>query len=552
MPAKKPIFYDPNRKRWRRLRRTLDIAGVSITIIIAVFAWTLVRGGQLPGLVLPESRRPYRPIVGKEHLKNLRPNKHRKTQKAASSVVLNTDEGIRAAFYVNWDSASYSSLKEYAHQIDLLFPEWLHVTTPDGKLKGITPANQLFDVINPEGKAQSVDDKVMPLLKAEKAATEVFPLVNNYDPASGVWLANIGDFLNNPQARLTFRDQLVAFLDSGKFSGVSIDFEEIPPNAQPGLNALITELDQALRPAKRVYINVPVDDDDFNYKFLAAHTDGLILMAYDQHESESAPGPVAAQDWFVANLRKALHQVPKEKIICAIGSYGYDWTTRPAKKGAKPTVSNVTNVSVQEAWLTSHDSESPILFDPDSLNPHYAYEDEDNQRHDVWFLDGVTAFNQMGAARELGVNTFALWRLGSEDRSLWNIWDQPSTTNPSKLDDLPPGQDVDYEGSGEIIRVTGTPHDGVRSIVEDPKSRLITNEKIPAAPTPYQVTQYGLTKKQVALTFDDGPDPRWTPKMLDILKEKNVKATFFLIGDVAEKNVGLMQRIYREGHEIGN
>ena len=46
-------------------------------------------------------------------------------------------------------------------------------------------------------------------------------------------------------------------------------------------------------------------------------------------------------------------------------------------------------------------------------------------RHDVWFLDGVTALNQMRAAHALGIDTFALWRLGSEDRSLWAVWDTP-------------------------------------------------------------------------------------------------------------------------------
>src|SRR5439155_1598741 len=57
---------------------------------------------------------------------------------------------------------------------------------------------------------------------------------------------------------------------------------------------------------------------------------------------------------------------------------------------------------------------------------------------------------------------------------------------------------------------------------------------------------------QVASTFDDGPDPRWTPKILDILKTANAKAAFFLVGVNAEKYPGLVRRIVNEGHEIGN
>jgi acyl-phosphate glycerol 3-phosphate acyltransferase len=58
--------------------------------------------------------------------------------------------------------------------------------------------------------------------------------------------------------------------------------------------------------------------------------------------------------------------------------------------------------------------------------------------------------------------------------------------------------------------------------------------------------------KVVALTFDDGPDPEFTPEILDLLKQNDVKATFFLVGTHAEKYPGLVKRIIAEGHEIGN
>ena len=66
------------------------------------------------------------------------------------------------------------------------------------------------------------------------------------------------------------------------------------------------------------------------------------------------------------------------------------------------------------------------------------------------------------------------------------------------------------------------------------------------------MAQYGAKPKAVAITFDDGPDPSFTPKVLDVLKAKGVKATFFLIGAQAQKEPGITRRVYREGHEIGN
>jgi peptidoglycan/xylan/chitin deacetylase (PgdA/CDA1 family) len=59
-------------------------------------------------------------------------------------------------------------------------------------------------------------------------------------------------------------------------------------------------------------------------------------------------------------------------------------------------------------------------------------------------------------------------------------------------------------------------------------------------------------KRQVALTFDDGPDLVYTPQVLDVLKKHNVKATFFLIGNRAAKHPEMVKRIIREGHVIGN
>lgn len=57
---------------------------------------------------------------------------------------------------------------------------------------------------------------------------------------------------------------------------------------------------------------------------------------------------------------------------------------------------------------------------------------------------------------------------------------------------------------------------------------------------------------EIALTFDDGPSAAWTPALLDGLKERGVKATFFLIGENADKNPEIVKRMAEEGHLIGN
>ncbi|HUI83165.1 MAG TPA: glycosyltransferase [Candidatus Binatia bacterium] len=537
------------------MRLILDSSVIVVTLLVILFVVSVLRGSSVPGVALPEVKKPYRAL--KESQKRKPPrrlNTHRKTKRPASQVALNSDEGIRGAFYVQWDAASFASLKEYYPQIDLLFPEWMHVLTADGRLQAVTELNTLYDVMDEKGKPRPIDDKVMAFLKAEKAQTEVLPLVNNFDPVSNQWNPELtAKFLADPAARQRFRNELMTFLATDQYKGLTLDIESFPDSSRDDFHALVQELDgDLLTRGLKLYIAVPVNDKSFDYAGMAKISDGLILMNYDQHYPGGEPGSVAGQDWFVRNLQDALKVIPKDKIICAVANYGYDWAMKKGQKKGTPPEDNHT-VTAQEAWSEAADAETDINFDDDAMNPHFAYLDG-NVRHDVWYLDGVTALNQMRAAHALGIDTFALWRLGSEDRSLWAVWDKPfEAAATSKLATVPPGQDVDIEGQGEILRIQSRPGAGERRISVDPDTHLVSDEIFQILPSPYVVSMYGGTpQKRVAITFDDGPDPEWTPKILDVLKQKGVKATFFLIGAEAEKYPGLTKRIYNEGHEIGN
>lgn len=74
----------------------------------------------------------------------------------------------------------------------------------------------------------------------------------------------------------------------------------------------------------------------------------------------------------------------------------------------------------------------------------------------------------------------------------------------------------------------------------------------PPAGARISYSQVNITQPVVAMTFDDGPHPSLTPKLLDILKERNIKCTFFLIGQNVKMYPKIVQRIIAEGHEIGN
>ncbi|WP_379126982.1 polysaccharide deacetylase family protein [Paenibacillus sp. sgz500958] len=69
---------------------------------------------------------------------------------------------------------------------------------------------------------------------------------------------------------------------------------------------------------------------------------------------------------------------------------------------------------------------------------------------------------------------------------------------------------------------------------------------------PDTIKTQGPRVRSIALTFDDVPDPRFTPQLLDVLRRYHVKATFFVVGSRAEKHPGLVRRMIREGHAVGN
>jgi spore germination protein YaaH len=93
-----------------------------------------------------------------------------------------------------------------------------------------------------------------------------------------------------------------------------------------------------------------VRNSGFEYATLASLADGVIVMAYDEHWATGEPGPVASQSWFMNIVGQRMHEIPPEKLIIAIGNYGYDWAPgMPAKE-----------LTFEDAVLTAKESEGDI------------------------------------------------------------------------------------------------------------------------------------------------------------------------------------------------
>src|SRR6185503_17798543 len=174
------IFFDPQRTRWKRLRRILDVTAVIFSLVLAGFIFNVLRSQHLPELLFPTQKHTYRALQQNraQFSHNGRPQHlaRRKTNRKPSEIPFNADEGLRAAYYIPDDAASYSSLKEHVHQIDLLFPQWLHIDGTSTVLEGTTQDGFEFPVF--QGSAVHDPDennKVKRVIQQTHEDTEIFP-----------------------------------------------------------------------------------------------------------------------------------------------------------------------------------------------------------------------------------------------------------------------------------------------------------------------------------------------------------------------------------------
>lgn len=539
MVKRKPIFYDEERRRWRRTRRVLEISGILFTLLIVTFFVNILRRPHLPELLLPSRSPLYRPVADSHTRRSLAKPKHavvrrtRLRKVAAIGDIPEQYDPLRAAFYVNWDSNSLASLELHYHDIDLLIPEELHAATADGSL------------------AVDRDPKLDAFLKSINIELPQMPLVNNYDGRD--WqIEPMAKMLASSAARQRLTAALADYASSHKSAGIAVDFENVPDEAQKNFTEFVRELGLALHADRlKLMVALPAADWTYDYKSIALYSDAIILMNYDFHWPQSAPGPIVSQDWYLKNLNAIIKMVPPQKIVMGIANYAYDWPTA-TKKDPHPVADPL---SFQSACVRALESDAQIQFDSASLSPFYNYEDENNNVHNVWMLDALTAYNELRAADRAHLYGDALWRFGSEDPSIWDIWDAAHTTPQSRdaLTTIPPGYDLILENAGDLWRITAEPQSGSRTFQYDAANDVFTDESITKFPLAWRIDRMGgPNPKLLALTFDDGPDSAWTPQILHILEEKHVPASFFVIGVEADRYPNIVKREYADGDEIGN
>ena len=523
------VFHDPSGRRARRANLGVGLLISLAALVVAGFFVTLAFAPRLPTLTLKDPQ-----VLQALHVETA----HRLTRSTGWRRIPRpgkTASGGRArplsvGFYVSWDEDSRTSLRRHINDLDVVAPQWLVLDGSLGRVK-VT-----FD---PQAEA---------IFASAKTPPSVLPMVHNWvNNASNGPMADA--LIVYPAARKALISNLVVLARQHGWAGYVFDLENLSPAGLAAYPTLLAEARAALRPLGReVWVSAPFADDSWPLKRFEAVTDTVVLMAYDQHWSGGDPGPPAGQDWFEETMARDMGQLDPRHTVISLGAYGYDWTAKDAQGPA-----SAETVTFDDATQRAHDSDASVNLDDDALNPTFAYVDDNGRHHTVWFLDAATVFDEVkvsDAYRPLG---YALWRMGGEDQAAWAFFRQPyGSIRPVGMEVIAPSIGVDFEGTGEVLHVDDRPKAGLRSIEIDPDTGLISGENYKVMPTAYVIERYGAHPGWVALTFDDGPDGRWTPKILDTLRAKGAHATFFVIGQNMQAKPGLVQREVREGNMVGN
>jgi cellulose synthase/poly-beta-1,6-N-acetylglucosamine synthase-like glycosyltransferase/peptidoglycan/xylan/chitin deacetylase (PgdA/CDA1 family)/spore germination protein YaaH len=524
------IFHDPSGRRGRRAGLAVGLVLATIAAIGAGFAVTIALAPQLPNLQLkdPFVRSALHEETPRKRLRHL-PWTRVPRPGVLTSAVSGAQRPLTMAFYVDYDDNSRHSLSAHVSKIDVVSPQWITLV---GAAGDITVAD---------------DPQASAIIANAAKPPSVLPSVINYH--DGMWDGAQGAFdIVNPAARRNLIAKLVDQAGKRGFAGYVFDLENLPDDAAKAYPAFLAQARAALRPLGReVWATTPFDDRSWPLKEIQAATDTVVLMAYDEHYQTGDPGAPASQEWFQSNLAETLGKLDPNRTIVALGSYGYDWT----KRGK--TWDTAESVTFHDATVRANDAGVDIEFDSDALNANFSYEDPDGLAHQLWFLDAVSVYNEMKVSNAFKPRGYALWRLGSEDPSVWSLFGRGyGRADPADLQAVAGGTDVDFDGTGEVLKVTQTPKDGKRTLTIDKDTGLVSDEHYDVIPSGYIVSRYGAHPGLIALTFDDGPHPKYTKQILDVLKDKHAPATFFVIGQNMSNWPGLVRREIAEGHVVGS
>ncbi|MDQ7814256.1 MAG: glycosyltransferase [Patescibacteria group bacterium] len=535
------VFEDPTRKRWRYTISMFVSIIFGLVVISAIAISGIIIIPTLPifnpraearVVAVPIDQLPAVQATPADMTRGWKQQQNTLSQSVAGQdmngktlVPKPKKDKLISAYILQSDANSVRSLRSNAQKIDIAYPDWFTI-------KEATCAPSV-----------SINAEVTQTLKGSDIA--IVPRLTNSD-GNKVYAEEFDKILGTPTLTDCLIQEVIQTLKSNDTQGLIVDMDGLTDDASAGFSNFVAKLSQGLHKENRwLQVVVPAGNRSYDLEVLSTYSDLVVVGLNGEHYATSKSGPIASQDWFEQAFQYFYKEVPPEKLVVGIGSYAYDWNVSDASSTAR-------SLTYGQALSIARQAGASPELEKISKNMLFGYRDLENRLHAVWLLDGVTLWNEWRFISGTGAAGLALWRLGSEDESFWEFAGDASAGSDA-VQSPPALTTIAITGQPEIYKLSRTPLDGNVAISLN-DSGFIIGAKYQRLPSGYELEAVGkpTTAKQLSVIIDGGPDPVWTPRILDLLDEANVPAVFFVTAPEAQKHPELLKVIADRGYIVGN
>ena len=222
--------------------------------------------------------------------------------------------------------------------------------------------------------------------------------------------------LSDPAAQERLMDQVLVTMRAKGYTGLDVDFEFIEPGYRTSYAAFIQSLHDRLSPlgypvftalAPKTYAGQPgLLYEAHDYRALGAAADYLLLMTYEWGYTYGPPMAVAPLPNVRAVVEYAVSEIPREKLLLGIPTYGYDWPL-PFQQG----VTAARSLSNPEAVALARERAIAIQYDETAQAPYFYYTDSQGVQHAVWFEDARSLSAKLRLLAEFCLYGAGFWNL---------------------------------------------------------------------------------------------------------------------------------------------
>lgn len=545
LPSK--VFLDVTNRRQKRLTFGMISVGGALLLWMATFVFSITSSAGLEAS-LPDEVTALKGIISHQHLENSWRVTTPKDPSGSEATKRNLDaqtcrwkrdkadtppsaSGRMSVFAVVPEDLPWaaSSLDEGCGTVDTILAKWHSITEHLGNV-----------VVR--SAPQPTQQPIWDFLFERSASASISPIIQI---GQGIFKAQNADFLKTA-LQATIAGTLEDDIRKSRVSGFCLEPTSLEAVSHREFAAALRTFKQELQPHGLTACVRLGGNTSGGFLVVANRiADQIIFKGYKEPWIGSSPIPLSGRDWLAGKLALATANIDEEKLVLELGTFSVGWSTGNPKP---------RKLSYAEVMSAADTAATKPKFDPIAGNFRASFRDIEGRQHRVWMSDAISASIGLRMLEDQGIKAVSLGELGYEDPDLWKVFQGlDPVTAAAELRTPLITNFVDRIGKGPFVAPISLPTFGERKVTFDPATNQITSAEYQTIPVPSRAKLYGQGPAgSVVLTFDDGPDAKFTPQILDILQETNTPAAFFVLGSNVVRNPEMLRKIVSDGHEIGS